>query len=77
MIVGKLKNMFRTKDEKELSVVENDFDELMTKVDEDEMDLVKLEKHVRKEFDEIKEDIQSLGKDVDEVVDKKKPAKDK
>ena len=49
----------------------NEFDELMQKVDEDELDLTKLENHVREEFDEIGGDVEKISKEVDEVVEEK------
>jgi len=69
-MLKELKKLLKNKDDKELGAAENDFDELMKKVDEDELVLEKLEKHVREEFDEIDDDVESISKKIDEVVEK-------
>lgn len=67
----KIKKLFQSKDDQKLIAAESDFDELMQKVDEDELDLTKLENHIREEFDEIGGDVEKINKEVDEVVEKK------
>lgn len=64
----RFKSFFRTKDEKEQKLAQNDFDELMKKVDDDDLDLTRLEHHVREEFDGIGEDVEAIQKEVDEVI---------
>lgn len=54
----KLRALFTSKDEQKLIAAESDFDKLMKKVDDDELDLAKLENHVREEFDEIGGDVE-------------------
>lgn len=66
----KLLKLFKSKDEKELAVAANEFDELMQRVDEDEVVLEKLEKHVREEVAKIREDVKRVSKGVDDIVGK-------
>ena len=65
-----LKQLFKTKDEKKLDEATEEFDVLMA-VEEDEVDLAKLDGHVRAEFEEINEQVEKDKKGVDDAVDKK------
>lgn len=48
---------------------------MMNKVSDDEVDLAKLENHIREEFEEIDDEVEALGKKVDEVTEEKKEEK--
>ena len=66
-----LKKSLESKDDRELNEAKNSFDELMKKVDDDELALEKLERHVQQEFEEIEGDIKEIREEVDEVVQDK------
>ncbi len=68
MILKRLKEFFKSGDEKELAKAEENFDDHMAEVEGDIADLAKLETHVRKEFDGMKGDVAKLRHEVDEVV---------
>ena len=65
------KELLRSKDDKELILAEENFDELMKLVEEDEIDLAKLEKHVREEFEDIKEDMEEMSEKITKMDQKK------
>ncbi len=67
---ARLKSLFRSKDARELDAATNNFDELMKMVDEDQLDLKKLERHVQDEFNEIEEGLEGIREGVDKVVKK-------
>lgn len=69
-MIAKLKQLFKTKDEKKLDEATEEFDVLMA-VEEDEVDLAKLDGHVRAEFEEINEQVKIDKEGVDKAVGKK------
>ena len=70
----KLKTLLTGKEGEKLLTAEQDFDQLMDTLDKDQVDLEKLERHVQEEFDDLGGDVEEISREIDEVVEKKKPA---
>lgn len=62
------------KKKQDLERAEGDFDELMQRVDDDEIDLSKLEGHMRAEWDDVHKEVESVRRGVDETVNEDKAA---
>ncbi len=67
-MLERLKAIFKNRKNSKLSAAETDFDDLMKKVDEDELELDKLETQVRKEFNEIGGGVDEIKRGVDETL---------
>lgn len=70
-MIAKLKQLFKTKDEKKLDEATEEFDVLMDAVEKDEVDLANLDGHVRAELDETNKKVEEDIRGVDDAVDKK------
>lgn len=64
------KDFFAPADRSSLMAPEKDFERLMDRVEEDEMDLLRLENQVHEEFYGINEEVKSISKGVDRTVEK-------
>lgn len=64
----KFKEIFKNKDDKKLTEAEKDFDDRMAEVDEVIEDLTKLDKHLQGEYGEMHANVDTIRKEVDEVV---------
>lgn len=76
-MIQQLKSILRSTDKKQLDLAENDFDRLMDMLNQDELDMDQIKRHVKEEFDEIDGDIQQITEKVDELMKNKKSNKSK
>ena len=65
---AKIKEFFRSEDDRKLDEAQKNFDALMVEVDKDTADLAKLEERVRDEIDGIEGGVKNIRERVDGVV---------
>ncbi len=65
-MIAVIKQLFKTKDEKNLDKAAEEFDILMNVLNEDAVDLAMLDGHVRAEFNEIRRQIENDSAEEDE-----------
>ena len=67
----KLRTLFTNKDDRQLREAKDSFDKLMEKVDEDQLDIDRVKRHVEAEFDGIGREIDGIRRGVDETINNK------